>query len=96
MSLTTHSPREPCVGHCPACGAFGDWSEIITDLIKALKEAPNPLSGTDWDTHICIPCGVERDARVDGSPCTPFPHLADCWVTKTRALIERAKERGAT
>ncbi len=38
MSLTTHSPQEPCVGHCATCGAFADWSELITDLLDALKE----------------------------------------------------------
>ena len=34
MSLTTHSPQEPC----PACGALADWDEIITDLLKTLRE----------------------------------------------------------
>lgn len=37
MSLTTHDPREPCIGHCPACGAYSDWSERITGLLAALE-----------------------------------------------------------
>ena len=34
MSLTTHSPQEPC----PACGAFADWSEIINGLVRSLEK----------------------------------------------------------
>ena len=38
VSLTTHNPQEPCIGHCIACGAFADWDKIITDLLEALEE----------------------------------------------------------
>ena len=47
MSLTTHSPQEPCVGHCGACGAFADWSETITELLEALTQSNTHLGPED-------------------------------------------------
>ena len=58
MSLTTHSPQEPCVGHCGACGAFADWSDIITELLDALEKQ------TSWAEGIIK--NLEEDSPLIG------------------------------
>ena len=67
MSLTTHSPQEPCVGHCIACGAFADWSEIITDLLTGLK--PLAVLADDMDDmpstlRLALTLEDARQARI--------------------------------
>ncbi len=93
MSLTTHSPQEPL---CPSCGAFADWSEVITELLKALGglvSKPAPFCEDEFGDCTCPYCDWRE-------------HLTDCewlqaqhiWVDikdKVRSLLpEERREDG--
>ena len=86
VSLTTHSPQEPC----SACGAFTNWSEIITDLLDELKKVRRSHTVCE-DTWYSCPKTEDYIGNEDKDYCACGADRVnasiDTIINKVRSLL---------